>query len=58
MAGRPDYQTPQENNFMNINKRAKIMVGAVALAGAVGASGAVGSAFTGTGVTNTAGASQ
>lgn len=43
---------------MNINKRAKIMVGAVALAGAVAAFGVAGSAFTGTGVTNTAGSSQ
>jgi len=40
---------------MNINKRARILVGAVALAGTVAFAG---NAFTGTGVTDNAGASQ
>ena len=43
---------------MNLSKRAKIMIGAVALVGAGGAFAAAGNAFTGSGVTNNAGSSQ
>lgn len=43
---------------MQVTKRTKLMVGALAVVGASGFAGLASSAFTGTGVTNSAGATQ